>query len=161
MSPVPGGVAGPLEAVIQTLWVGALWTVGYLVAPALFAHFPDTATAGRVAGRLFTLVTWLSLACGAALLVLGRLRRGRLGARGGLVIAMAGLLAASHFLVRPLMEAARLPDGAPGPGFGAWHGVSSLLYLAASLAGLALVIHGARDPAQAGRTMPGDSGSGR
>ena len=161
MKPAPAGVAAALEAVIQTLWVGSLWTVGYLVAPALFAHFPDTATAGRVAGRLFTLVTWLGLGCAAALLLLMRLRRGAQRARVRLVLVMAGLLAASHFLVRPLMEAARLPDGTPGPGFGAWHGVSSLLYLAASLAGLALVIRAAGERAQAGSRTPGESGSGR
>jgi len=57
------------ELLLQTLWVGALWTVGYIVAPALFANLPDRTQAGQMAGELFTLVTWLGLACGGILLV--------------------------------------------------------------------------------------------
>lgn len=134
------------EALLETLWVGALWTVGYLVAPALFEHLESPATAGRIAGEMFTIVTWLSMACGALLLVpvVRRVRRSR-GAvlRGVTITSMIGLLAAAEWLVRPLMEAARLPDGTPGEDFGVLHGISAVLYLAASLAGVFLVAYGA------------------
>jgi hypothetical protein len=131
------------ERLIQTVWVGALWTVGYVVAPALFVHL-DSREAGRIAGELFTIVAVLSVACGA-LLVLARLGSGRdplRRLRVRLVALMVALVAAGEWIVRPLMEAARLPDGAPGPGFGLWHGLASLLYLLAILAGVWLVVAG-------------------
>ena len=72
------------ETIVQTLWVGALWTVGYLVAPALFEYLETPAEAGRIAGELFTIVTWLSMVCGALLLLAaGRSRHHRSGAGDG------------------------------------------------------------------------------
>ena len=35
-----------LYAVALTLWIGALWTVGYVVAPTLFSTLSDRALAG-------------------------------------------------------------------------------------------------------------------
>lgn len=135
------------EALIQTLWVGALWSVGYLSAPVLFQHLPTAAEAGRLAGEMFTVVTWLSMACGSLLLA-GAFMARRDGSggslRAGLIVAMMALLGASEWLVRPLMEAARLPDGSPGEGFGPLHGLASGLYLLASLAGVLLVAMEAR-----------------
>jgi hypothetical protein len=151
------------ETLIQTLWVGSVWTVGYLVAPVLFEHLDSRAMAGRVAGELFTLVAWLSIVCGG-LLFAGVVRDGiqnkgpRL--RGALIIAMTALLGASEWLVRPLMEAARLPDGTPGDGFAMLHGVSAVLYLLGSLTGVWLVAVGV-DRQDRGRRIEGVSGSGR
>ncbi len=129
------------ERLIQTLWIGAIWTTGYIVAPSLFEHLDDRATAGRVAGELFTLVTWLSIVCGGLLLLaMIRLQGGRQRRlRATLIVSIMSLLAIAEWLVRPMMEAARLPDGTPGEGFAALHGVSAALYLAASLAGVFLV----------------------
>lgn len=135
------------EHLIQTLWVGALWTVGYIVAPALFEHL-GSAEAGRLAGELFTVVAILSIACGTLLLLarIGPERGPQRRLRGGLVVLMMGLVAVGEWGVRPVMEAARLPDGTPGPGFGLWHGVASLLYLLASLGGVWLVVAGKDGP---------------
>lgn len=135
------------EKLIQTVWVGALWSVGYIAAPALFAHL-DSATAGRVAGELFTVVTWLSMVCGVLLLLATRGMDHSSGAarlRVRLIPLMMALVGSSEWIVRPLMEAARLPDGTPGAGFGMWHGVSALLYLAASLLAILLVAAPGRD----------------
>ena len=135
------------EKLIQTVWVGALWSVGYIAAPALFAYL-DSATAGRVAGELFTIVAWMSMVCGALLMLAVRgtthsSSSARLRSR--LIPLMMTLVGASEWIVRPLMEAARLPDGTPGAGFGMWHGVSALLYLAASLVAIMLVAAPGRD----------------
>ena len=129
------------ERLIQTPWVGAIWTTGYIVAPSLFEHLDSRATAGRVAGELFTVVTWLSMICGGLLLVaMVRLAGGRQRRlRATLIVSVMSLLAIGEWLVRPMMEAARLPDGTPGEGFAALHGVSAVLYLAASLACVFLV----------------------
>jgi len=140
------------EALIQTLWVGALWTVGYIVAPALFKYLDTSAEAGRMAGQLFTIMTWLSVVCGGLLLA-GVLRSGRprraAALRAGLILLMLLLLCTSEWLVRPLMESARLADGTPGEGFAMLHGISAVLYLVASLAGIFLVALDAR-PVRAG-----------
>jgi len=135
------------EKLIQTVWVGALWSVGYIAAPALFAHL-DSATAGRVAGELFTVVAWMSMVCGALLMlaVRGTTHSSSLARlRSRLIPLMMTLVGASEWIVRPLMEAARLPDGTPGEGFAMWHGVSAVLYLAASLVAIMLVAAPGRD----------------
>lgn len=143
------------ERLIQTVWVGALWTVGYVVAPALFVHL-EARDAGRVAGELFSVVAILGMVCGT-LLLLARIGPGpdpRRRSRTRLVMLMMTLIAAGEWVVRPVMEAARLPDGAPGPDFGLWHGLASLLYLLASLGGIWLVVAGEEDP------RPDPSGAG-
>ena len=55
------------ETLIQTLWVGGLWIVGYVVAPSLFARLDDTRLAGELAGGLFDLMAWISMVCGLLL----------------------------------------------------------------------------------------------
>ena len=47
-----GWCAG-LFQLVASLWAGAQWTVGYLVAPTLFALLDDRREAGRIAGWLF------------------------------------------------------------------------------------------------------------
>ncbi|HEY0845985.1 MAG TPA: DUF4149 domain-containing protein, partial [Noviherbaspirillum sp.] len=64
--------AAHTRLLIATLWAGSLWTVGYLVAPTLFASLADRVQAGMIAGRLFRIEAWLSVACAAALLLLIR-----------------------------------------------------------------------------------------
>ena len=56
-----------MQLLAAAVWCGALWTIGYAVAPGLFAWAPDRATAGMLAGRFFGLVGWLGL--GIALLL--------------------------------------------------------------------------------------------
>lgn len=66
-----------LQAVAITLWAGSLWT-GLLIAPMLFQVVPDRVLAGAVAGRIFSVVAYLGLACAACLVVLlSRVRRER------------------------------------------------------------------------------------
>lgn len=45
------------------LWWGSLTTIGFLVVPLLFMHLDTPAIAGRMAARLFTAQTWVSVAC--------------------------------------------------------------------------------------------------
>lgn len=123
------------ERLLRGLWAGTLCAVGYLAAPVLFSVLDDRALAGRLAGEMFTAATWASLAMAG---LLAAAWAGRAGTRLRYALAAAAvlLLAGNEWLLRPVMEAARLPDGRPGPGFGPLHGVSSLLWLAASAASL-------------------------
>ncbi|MCL2345838.1 MAG: DUF4149 domain-containing protein [Desulfobulbus sp.] len=144
-----------LYRALLTLWVGGLWTIGYLAVPVLFAHIGDRQLAGFVAGKLFTVSGWAGLACAAYLLsfLAWRWRRAVLGrAAWWLVLSMAGLTLVSLLGIQPVMErlkADALPldvmASAWRDRFALWHGVSSTLYLVQSLLGLGLVTWSGRD----------------
>ncbi|MCJ7558883.1 MAG: DUF4149 domain-containing protein [Gammaproteobacteria bacterium] len=137
-----------LKRVVLTVWLGMIWSVGYLAAPVLFETLDDRALAGLVAGKLFTAVAWVSLAAGPimALLIMATGERSR---RRSLKLICVLLVMASmvsmHWIFAPMMEAARLPDGTPGESFLVIHGASSLVYLLGSLLGLVLLWPGTID----------------
>lgn len=138
------------ERLLLTLWVGALWSVGYLAVPVLFAELDDRMLAGMLAGHMFTIVAWLGLVVGA-LLAIGELVRSRVrpGWRFWVLILMLALVAAGHFGLQPAMAALKvngLPEGsAEAAQFTRLHGTASVLYLLTSLAGLALVAGACRE----------------
>ena len=84
------------ENILLTLWVGAIWAIGYIAAPTLFAMLDDRALAGVLAGRLFSIVSYLGLVCGGLLLI-GQILHGTAGWRRNwrlwLIVAMLGLVA--------------------------------------------------------------------
>jgi len=139
-----------LYFVALTLWVGGMWVVGYVVAPTLFAGLGDRQLAGLVAGKLFTLMGWIGLACGAYLFLFllqrlgaGAFRRSALW----LTLVMLALVAASQFGIQPLMAQLKaeawpreVMETVLRDRFAAWHGISSILYLVQSILGLWLVI---------------------
>lgn len=137
------------EHVAVVLWVGGLWTVGYLVAPTLFATIESRALAGVVAGRLFALIAWVGFACGGFLMVSAGLRGGLNELRRPLallVLAMLALGLIGHFAVQPLLADLKLQAqplevmASPlASRFALWHGVSALLHGLQSLLGLALL----------------------
>ena len=49
-----------VRLLVAAIWAGSLWTVGYLVAPTLFASF-DRVLAGSIAGLMFHAEAMLSL----------------------------------------------------------------------------------------------------
>jgi len=103
------------------------------VAAALFRDVGDRHIAGLIAARLFSVETYLGLAVAAAALLLPNRGRFRFG-----FLAVA-LLAVNEWVLKRVMSAAQAHGSALGLGFGAWHGVSALLYVAACLAVLVLV----------------------
>ncbi len=139
-----------LRTVLVTLWAGSLWTVGYLAAPTLFATLPDRTLAGTIAGSLFRVEAWLSVACGLILLALFYLDRQFTKRRICmlLVVAMLACLAVGYFGLQPFMAALRetaaanggLMDEVTRSRFGMLHGVASVIYLLQSLLAIALVL---------------------
>jgi Domain of unknown function (DUF4149) len=117
------------------LWAGSLWSLLW-VAPILFNLQSDRHLAGVLAARLFSIETWLGVAVAAAALALPP--RGR---HGGLYVA-AALLAVNEWLLKPVMSRALAQGSAAGLGFGAWHGVSAMIYLAACMSMLVAVWRG-------------------
>ena len=140
-----------LYRIALTAWIGGMWAVGYLAAPTLFAQLPDDhMLAGRLAGELFTWISWVGIVCATYILALTLVRRRRLAFRSlgfWLLLPMLLLTLVGHFGIQPILadlKAQVWPDNvmqSPVAGsFAAWHGVSSILYLIESLLGAALVI---------------------
>ena len=114
--------------VLFVLWAGSLWSLAVWVAPTLFFAQDDRHLAGVLAARLFRVEAYLGL--GVAALALALPGRGRM--RG--LYAGAALLALNELVLRRLMDSAHAHGTALGLSFGAWHGVSMLLYGVACLA---------------------------
>ena len=137
-----------------TAWAGSLWTVGYLVAPMLFATLTDRALAGTIAGSMFRAEAWLSAVCGVLLLCLYAVGRDvepqRRKAQMLTVVGMLVCVAISHLGLQPMMAALRegavggVMDAAARSRFGMLHGVSMGLYLIQSVLAVALVLKNPR-----------------
>lgn len=130
------------ERLLLTLWVGGLWCIGFVVAPALFANLEDRALAGTLAGVMFEIIAWIGIGCALALLVINQIRyaQRRINWRMLVLLAMLLLVAVGHFLLTPLMAELRASGQAEAEAFARLHGIASLLYLATSILGLVLVI---------------------
>jgi hypothetical protein len=118
--------------VLKVLWAGSLWSLLW-VTQTLFSAQSDRHLAGALAGRLFTIETYL----GAAVALIALLLPGREKFLWGYLAA--ALLALNEWALRPVMSAARTHGSAAGLTFGAWHGVSMLLYVLACLAIVLLI----------------------
>lgn len=132
---------------ITVLWVGSLWTVGYIVAPILFATLTDRSLAGTIAGRLFQAEAWISLICAAMLLVMLLRQKAALPNFKSCLLLICGMLACTligYFGLQPFMAALRENGGwaseAARTRFGMLHGLSSALYLAQSVLGGLLLL---------------------
>ena len=114
--------------VLFVLWAGSLWSLAAWVAWVLFSAQPDRQLAGSLAAHLFGIETYLGLTVALiALLLPGR-------GRYPWVYFAAALLAVNEWLLKRLMNEAHAHGAAHGLSFGAWHGVSAVLYVTACLA---------------------------
>ncbi|HET7872395.1 MAG TPA: DUF4149 domain-containing protein [Terriglobales bacterium] len=146
-------VADALQSIAVALWAGALWAVGFVVAPLLFHYVHDRALAGMLAGRFFDAVSWIGIACAVYLVVFRCARYGAACLKQGFLwtaLVMLALVLAGTFGVQPVMEALRaqaLPkevmESVLRDRFMTWHGIASGLYVIQSALAVALVIlHG-------------------
>jgi hypothetical protein len=118
--------------VLIVLWAGSLWSTIW-VAATLFNLQSDRHLAGLMAARLFQIETYLGLGVAALAIVLpGRTRY-------YWAYFAAAILAVNEWVLRRVMSFAQAHGTAAGLGFGAWHGVSAVLYLIACVAVLVLV----------------------
>ncbi len=138
--------SAPVERIVASLWVGGLCVTGYLVVPTLFASLDDRQLAGRLAGTLFELMSYVGLLAGVYLLVMLLVRSGQRRIREWRVwalVAMLVLVATGAFVLQPMMQelkAGGIIDGSvQAAKFGRLHGVSSVLFMITSLLGLWLV----------------------
>lgn len=151
-----------IERILLTIWVGGMWTVGFLVAPTLFAMLDSRPTAGNIAGQLFSTINYVGLICGLLLLALSFKFRGRQSIRQWrtwIVASMLVLIAIGQFVVTPLMQeikqarlAAKLMSPDMHEQFQLLHGISTTLFVMVSILGLVLAWFGVLRPViQSGR----------
>lgn len=151
-----------LRLLIIAAWCGMTWTIGYVVAPALFGMLSGRALAGDIAGAMFQVQGWVSVIAGLLLLVFamfvppppGEARKSTLDQTDvRIVIAMVICTLIGYFALQPLISVlrgamaahAQMSDGSSiDAKFAIVHGVSAGFYLAHSLLGAWLVMRQAR-----------------
>ena len=129
-----------LAAVVLTLWAGSLWTVCAIAAPVAFAVLDDRHAAGRVAATLFEIETWLGAVCALLLFATAFVHK-PLAARlspSWLVAATAAAPLLSELVFSPMMAAARAANDMSRCGM--LHGLAAVLFVAAALGALLLVL---------------------
>jgi len=114
--------------VLLVMWAGSLWSLAAWVAPTLFYAQADRHLAGVLAARLFGIETYL----GIAVALLASLLPDRAKYRWAYLAA--ALLAVNEWVLKPVMTQAHTDGAVAGLSFGAWHGVSAVLYLLACAA---------------------------
>jgi len=138
-----------IEPLLLAFWVGGTWTIGYLVAPTLFATLDDRQLAGMLAGRMFDGIMLLGAICGGLLLAVACAHHGSRSLKAWRVwvlLAMLLMIAVIELWVRPQMvdlKAQGLFGNARlAAEFAKLHSISSVCYLVLSLLGIPLVIKG-------------------
>ncbi len=133
------------ERVLTAFWVGGLWAIGYIAAPAVFSVLEDRQLAGLVAGEMFTAMAWVGIGCGLALLLVYLVQRGGMIFRQWrfwVVLVMLLLTVLGEFALRSQMDAARGTEA-----FGQLHGLAQIVFMAVAVLGLSLVAAGPAGPA--------------
>ncbi len=138
--------SGSGEKILLTLWVGALWAIGYIAVPLLFGNLDDRQLAGMLAGKMFTAVSYIGLFC-AVVLLFSLFRRAvhiQQELSFWLLLFMLILIIAGEFVIQPQMAQLKLQglkDGSEAAvQFGRLHGIASVMYMLNSLTGLILVV---------------------
>jgi hypothetical protein len=133
---------------VAVFWAGSLWTIGYLVAPTLFATLHDSVLAGTIVGHLLNSEAWVSIVCTVLLFLMVHtvepVQKRRLLIVIGVMLACA---LAIYFGVQPMMATLKEAAGAvpmrqspQWTQFAILHGVSQLLYVVESVLAAVLVV---------------------
>jgi len=133
------------ERILLTLWVGALWVAGFIVAPLLFSELDDRTLAGSLAGSLFTVTSYLGLCCGSLLLIINGLSCRAINWRAVTVASMLLLVVIGQFVITPMVVELRAQGLTDSARFGQMHGAASVLFIITSVLGLVLVAAGQKN----------------
>lgn len=138
-----------LSLIIMTLWAGALWMTG-ISAYVLFDSLQDKQMAGMLAGKLFTVVSYIGMASGFYLMIQRLVQDGTAALKQVFfwsVFVMLLLVLAGHFGIQPILESLKsqaLPadvmQSVFADRFRNWHGIASVAYLVESLLALVMVL---------------------
>lgn len=125
------------ERIILSLWVGGLWSIGFVAVPLIFASLDDRGLAGQLAGQLFSVSGWLAVAGAVLLALLWLPKHGWRHWRQYLLLITLALLLIMQLYIQPQIISLRDAGLSDSEGFARLHGIASSIYLAVSL--LALV----------------------
>lgn len=136
---------------IAVFWAGSLWTIGYLVAPTLFASLHDGVLAGTIVGTLLAREAWVSIVCAALLFIMVSTASAIDAADKRRLIILVGIMVACalaiYLGVQPAMAALKQAAGGMAmrqspqwTQFAVLHGVSQLLYVVQSVLAAVLVV---------------------
>ncbi len=138
-----------LSLIIMTLWAGALWMTG-ISAYVLFDSLQDKQMAGMLAGKLFTVVSYIGMVSGFYLLIQRLVQDGTSSMKQAFfwsVFVMLLLVLAGNFGIQPILESLKsqaLPadvmQSVFADRFRNWHGVASVAYLIECLLALVMVL---------------------
>ncbi len=138
-----------INLIVVTLWVGALWMTG-LTAYVLFDTLQDKQLAGSLAGKLFTIVSYIGMTSAFYLLIQRLLNYGTGALKQSFfwaVFFMLLLILAGHFGIQPILTQLKIDALANNitqtvfaDRFKTWHGVASVAYLVQCLLGFVLVL---------------------
>lgn len=138
-----------LSLIIVTLWAGALWSTG-ISAYVLFDNLQDKQMAGMLAGKLFTVVTYIGMGSALYLLINRLMQNGTAALKQSFfwaVFVMLLLVLAGHFGIQPILESLKtqaLPadvmQSVFADRFRNWHGIASIAYLVECLLALVMVL---------------------
>ena len=123
-----------LIVIIAALWLGMQIMAGYIAAPVLFSHLPKM-QAGEIAGILFGILSWTGLVIWAGVFFVQY--RAKVSA-AKLTAVLWLFLCINEFLVTPVIEAYKNNTtnwllSLLGGSFGAWHGISSIIFMFCAL----------------------------
>jgi Domain of unknown function (DUF4149) len=135
---------------LTTLWVGCLWSVGYVAVPVLFSTLPDKMLAGMLAGKMFSLTAYIGIGSACYLLIYFAGKSGWHALRQPIFQVVAIMLLMTlvgEFVFQPLManlKAQALPGDVMHSVFAGrfrlLHGIAEIMYLIQSLLGIILTL---------------------
>lgn len=141
-----------LCTMLASLWVGGFITVGYLVTPILFSALGDRQVAGMVAGNLFRLEAYLSIALSVVLMLASNFLvfKGfnHFRAVRWILLGMLACALGAGFILMPWMSSLRdqaLIEGlsvmasSSATLFSRLHGISSGVFIVQSILGVVLL----------------------
>ena len=136
------------EKLCLSLWVGAAWMTGAVVAPVTFQVLANQRVlAGTLAGKLFSVISYAGLVVTAilAISILLRLHSAIFRSlRFYLIVTMGTLLAINQFVLHPMIAAARQQSATAQTlaqqSFATLHQLASIGYVSACIIGFALMI---------------------
>lgn len=147
-----------LERIVLSLWVGGMWTIGFVVAPVLFSSLDDRMLAGSIAGQLFSVASYIGIGSASLLIVLSIYRSGTTAFASWpfrILLVMLLIILIGEYGITPEMQAikteagAALQKGTEAHGrFAMLHGISSILFIINSVFGLVLVALGVAPAAE-------------
>ncbi|HXZ95592.1 MAG TPA: DUF4149 domain-containing protein [Burkholderiales bacterium] len=143
-------LADSLHWIAVTLWTGALWAIGFIAAPLIFVTLEDRALALMLAGKMFAVVAYIGMGCGAYLILFRIIRQGVISFRQSffwVVMVMLLLTLLGQFGAQPVLDLAKnwtqtrqVVESILQDRFATWHGVYSALYVVQSVLALVLVV---------------------